>query len=359
MNKKPIPADALVFSCPCTFAAEQAAEGKPRTVRLTAYDGGIHPHFWWENLAFDLAGVKMAKPNSPVLYQHDVNQRLGVIASSSFDKAAVFEGTLLDNATAAQVIADAEAGFPFEASWRFDPDKSEFRRLQKGETAQVNGRTLKGPATLFTKTIIQEVSVVVFGAIRNAKAEVFEKTFDERNHIMTPEQLKQDHPDCHAAVFAAGQAAGEKLQTDRFAAVRTACGEDAALACECFAAGMDKAASLEKRNATLAEAVASRDRQIAELSAQKPAASQPASTTTVAKVDPAAAEFSDDAAKNSQAGQPAQTAPADISKTSLTAMSGEQLKNVFAQRADLKAEFSSEKSFLTYVDGLRKGTVKL
>jgi hypothetical protein len=153
----------------CEFS--QGAGDKDR-FRLTLYDGTINQHFYWGNLGFDLKTMKLAKESIPILADHDNNKRLGFSDRASFAGKFVLEGPSLRNDLAAAIQKEATAGFPFEASMRFDPVKSKIEYIKDGQTATVNGRTLTGPGALITNAMIMEGSVCTFGALAGCKTEL-------------------------------------------------------------------------------------------------------------------------------------------------------------------------------------------
>jgi len=167
-----IPADAfeLNWEGDVTFTDSQ----DKNKIQLTLYDGTVVKHFYWGNLAFDLSGIELANDKIPILGEHNTETRVGFSTSASFDRAFVLEGELLKSSPAAKEYRrDSIDGFPFQASLRFDPNRSKFEFVKDGETVEVNGNKLTGPGTLFSKTVVMEGSVCVFGALQNTRSEMF------------------------------------------------------------------------------------------------------------------------------------------------------------------------------------------
>ena len=133
--------------------------------------------------------MKLAKKRVAILADHDTTRRVGFSDSASFDGKFVMVGTPLDNEESAAIQADADKGFPFEASLRFDPKKSKIEYIKDGQTAEVNGRTLKGPGALISSAVIMEGSVCTFGALNDCQTETFT---DYMEGIVMPENQQTD-----------------------------------------------------------------------------------------------------------------------------------------------------------------------
>jgi hypothetical protein len=173
-----IPSDAfeLTWNGDVTCFTDDQDKSK---IRLTLYDGSVVKHFYWGNLGFALSGMELANDKIPILGEHNTEMRVGFSTSASFDRAFVLEGELLKSSPAAKEYRrDSIDGFPFQASLRMDKDKSVYEFIGEGKSVQVNGHQLQGPGTLFSKTVIMEGSICVFGALRNTKSAVFSNAED-------------------------------------------------------------------------------------------------------------------------------------------------------------------------------------
>ena len=149
-------------------------------VRLTLYDGGIQKNWYWGNLAFELSSMKLAKKKVPILYEHDTGNRLGYSTKVELEGKFIMEGELLDNEEAGRIKTDADGGFPFEASLRFDPERGIYEHIKEKEKVEVNGRVLKGPGTVIRNAVIMEASICVFGRLAHTGIETFDKQIKER-----------------------------------------------------------------------------------------------------------------------------------------------------------------------------------
>jgi len=275
---------------PVEFAEEGEEKNK---VQLTLYDGSIVKHWYWGNLAFDLSTMKMAKKGrNPILFSHDVNQRLAYSTKATFDQKFVLEGMFLESSEKAQEVKkEMVEGFPFEASLSFDPDKSKIEHIREGESTEVNGHTLKGPGTVISNAVIAEGSICVFGALKNTVSDAFE--IENRNLIegenlmaekkdqvkLTAETFAAEYPELSEQVTAAAEADGEKAAMERFEQIRGLAKDDPAFVVEQFAAGK----SVVEAQTALIERLRSQKDEAVE-----------AAKTSAKKVDPAGQEFSDE-----------------------------------------------------------------
>jgi len=332
-------ADPFIFNQP--GLVEFAADDRKNQVRLTLYDGSIVSHWYWGNLAFDLATMKMAKKRNPVLYSHDVDQRIAVSQKASFEDEFIMEGDFLKaSEIAGQVKDQIEEGFPFEASLRFDPARSKIENVAEGQTVEVNGHQLKGPGTVVRNAVIMEGSICVFGALKNTASKAFElarfimnkennQMANESKTKMTVEELTVDNfaeilPEIHQKIFDKGKAEGEKAERDIFTELKSICGDDTALLVQCFAEGK-----------TVAETSAM-------LVAKTKAANQELQTKLAAaekkKIDPAVQEFSDQG-----------TPPGAEDKFDEAKATDVQLKEHFAKTKNLQDTFSSAEAYIAAI----------
>jgi hypothetical protein len=323
-----------------TFADETTDPKKGNRFSIVGYSGEIIPNHWyWGNLAFDLSGMKFAKKKTPVLCQHDVDRRVGVASKQDIADQVTFEGDFLSNQDAAKVRADMLEGFPMEASLYVPPSVIEF--VEDGAEVEVNGRTLKGPGTVFRKSTIKEVSICVFGADAGTTASAFksdsvvrfsrtesEATMPEKNEL-TMAILQKDHADLYAAVYKAGQADGESKERTLFGEILSAAGGDVEIAAACFKEGKSPADATKMRLDKV-ETENKRLRGEAAKAGEKPAKEH--------KVDPATQEFSDTEAAQRERNAKAQ---ADSSVTVINPDDIKAVKAAWDASKDLQTEFHS------------------
>lgn len=179
MKKTSIPNGALRLvdvGSGCNAFAEGEKDGK-KSLNMVVYSGGIiKGHWWWGNLAIDLTGMKFDRSKYPVLENHNTSLKIG------FTGKPIVSGLIkLDPKTTQFVSTEesvkfqetSEEGFPYQASMYAIPTSVE--RIREEEKAEVNGFTMKGPATIWRKAIFQEASVCVFGWDKQTESSVFSK----------------------------------------------------------------------------------------------------------------------------------------------------------------------------------------
>ena len=291
---KDIPVDAFMTEPVGVVCMAAGSDGrKEGDVSLSMYDGGIHSHWYWGNLAFDLKGMKLAKSKIPILYAHDTDIPVGISTTHSFDGKFVLDGKFLSTSEKAKEIqGHSKDGFEYESSLRFDMSKGVIEYVKDGESVEVNGLRLKGPGTVMRKAVIMEGSICVFGALGGCRTEAFEiinqetklkerDIMSDKKETLTLDGFKTDHSDLFEQVFGKGKAEGEKAERDAFAKTVALCDGDNDLAVKCFTDVLSDVDTLQAKNAKLAE-------ELAEVKKNPPA--KPGK-----KVDAADMEFSDNA----------------------------------------------------------------
>lgn len=294
-NKNTAPLNACIFDEGCEVSfAEAGDEEKPGQFRIIAYSGGIIPNHWlWGNIAFDLEGLKFEKKKTAVLENHFSDKRVGFTTMQDVSDKVLVEGKFLNNPGAQQIKGDITDGFPMQASMYVPPQLIEY--VREGESAEVNGHTLKGPGTVFRKAIIREVSMCALGADSHTQSKTFadgereiqfnvtekEQIMDEVTKLeLTAETFAAEYPELSEQVTADAKAEGvtegENAEKERFSQIRELAKDDPAFVVEQFAAGK----TVDEVKTALIE----------RLRKQKDEAAE----TTTTKVDPAHQEFSDE-----------------------------------------------------------------
>jgi hypothetical protein len=223
-KKTTIPSDATKFTSP--VLVEFAAGDDGKTISLNVCDGGVSIHPFWGNLAFDLSGFSVTKAKIPILHEHDTSQRVGFGTAISTDGKVTITGRLLEgNPIADQIRNDSGQGFPFEASMGIDLSRCKYSEVPAGVEREVNGKKIKGPGTVFEKTMIREVSVAPFGALRNTKTEIYALNIDDEdpNMELTIDKMKADFSDLYKQVLEIGRAEADKSGRDALSAIRKLC----------------------------------------------------------------------------------------------------------------------------------------
>src|SRR5690606_31688282 len=147
------------------FAWVEAAEGETKLKKfsITAYTGSPMRVGFGYPVVVDLAGMSIVGESTPILKDHDARQIVG--HTNSIDKSqkrlkltGVVSGV---GDAAAEVTALGANGFPWQASIGASIEQMEF--LDKGETANVNGRAISGTVYVARKSTLRETSFVAIG----------------------------------------------------------------------------------------------------------------------------------------------------------------------------------------------------
>jgi hypothetical protein len=189
-------------------------ETKKARLEMVAYSGGIiKGHWWWDDLAIDLEGMKFIEKRYPILENHNIDKKIAFTGKPLTD-----QGNVRVDPDKTEFVSTEESekfqrlsaeGFPYQASVRVRPQVIE--RVEEGASVKVNGYTLKGPGTVFRQCEFVEASVCVFGYDSKTSSKAFDKaggvqeeiTFSERlvkapkeeKTTMNIETLKKEHPD--------------------------------------------------------------------------------------------------------------------------------------------------------------------
>ena len=197
-------------------------EGSIRSLMMVAYSGKvIKDHWYWGDLAIDTSGMKMSKPEIPILEDHRTDRKIGFgtfVVDENFQIISK-KTSFVETPYAEEFIKLSDQGFPYEASIYARPTK--IQRLSENEEVEVNGYKMKGPGTVWRKSVLRECSIVTFGADANTKSaamaededvelEVESQKFKEQEEdSMDVEKLKAEHPEVYAQVIALGKAEAE------------------------------------------------------------------------------------------------------------------------------------------------------
>ncbi|HAH21635.1 MAG: hypothetical protein A2Y00_05470 [Omnitrophica WOR_2 bacterium GWF2_43_52] len=230
-----IPKAALKFreeDVPVEILTSQEGEkSKKRKFSMVAHSGKVMLNHWlWGNLAIDLSGVSIGRKKKPALREHNSNRIVGWTEGINIDeeRGIVAEGIFSEKTEdGIQALELADEGFPWQASIYIPPLVIE--RVKDGETAEVNGRKLKGPGTIFRKSVLREVSFCALGADENTSASALKDKGDnidldveiiEKNKTkevdnmeiteLTLEMLKAERSDLADALLKEGRESGAK-----------------------------------------------------------------------------------------------------------------------------------------------------
>lgn len=142
-----------------------SAEGSLRKFALDAYNGGPMMFEWSDvPVIVDIAGIEIGDKPRPVLLQHDDDRRVGHTVSVIAKPDALFaEGVVSGAGEAAKEVVDAaDRGFPWQCSIGVMMQRREM--VAAGQSIEVNGRTVSGPALIVRASALREISFVTLGA---------------------------------------------------------------------------------------------------------------------------------------------------------------------------------------------------
>ncbi len=178
---KNIPKQALCFEDEAVISFSENKEGKERKASMLVYSGKKMNHWFWDDVIIDVQGIDFQKKKKyPILENHNIDRKIGFAEKVEADDKVFFpEINLLSNAHAEEFYNNADEGFPYQASISIRPTLVE--RVEKEESVEANGMKLKGPLTVFRKSIFREGSVCVFGVDTKTNTSVFSE--NEKDNI--------------------------------------------------------------------------------------------------------------------------------------------------------------------------------
>ena len=154
-----------------------------------AYSGGTFRQVWdHRDMAVDLAGMEL-RSQIPLLLSHMnwPDCRLGVVTAVNDGKQlAVSGGIDLSDEQGRDIV---EKGKKYDWQLSIGADVIEAVDVPDGEERTVNGRVLKGPILLVTKSKLCEVSVVAVGADSDTHLRIA-ASFQNKNSNLHPTQTK-------------------------------------------------------------------------------------------------------------------------------------------------------------------------
>lgn len=207
MSKKPCLSLELMAD---SFEFAKKEDGGKRKFAITAYTGQVVTK-WWEDIVIKLSGIQ-SKKKLPVFRQHDPLKIVGV-ANKKDIKAGklIFNGEFSSVTQDSQDVQDlADDGFPWQASMGIKA--VERKILEAGQKMKVNGVEMSGPLTVWTKSIVDEVSFVPLGADNDTEAIALAEQEKLNSQPLNPKgdtnmdlaKLKSDHPEIYAEVLELG-----------------------------------------------------------------------------------------------------------------------------------------------------------
>lgn len=195
---------------------ERAMQFKEGTVseglQMVGYSGGvIKDHWYWGDLAIDLQGVEIPKSKIPILENHDTNRKIGFTERHqiSFDGGLrVLGGKVLSTDAGREFSRLSKEGYPYEASLYAKP--SSIHRVPEGESIEINGLAVEGPATIWKRCSLREISACVFGWDANTSASTMSQDIHQLSVDVSGDLTYLDDLDERVAneLFALGKGQG-------------------------------------------------------------------------------------------------------------------------------------------------------
>lgn len=170
--------------------------------------------------AIDVAGIR-TEAKMPILRQHDPSRVVGYGQAFKDGEVLYVEGEFSRvTSDGLEVVKLADEGFPWQASVGIWPD--EYKILEsKKEKETVNGYEVEGPAVIYKKSHVREVSFVALGADPDTAAIALSEDLDvgvetnERSQFMNKEQLQKEHPELFEAITKEAMQSGRNEERQR------------------------------------------------------------------------------------------------------------------------------------------------
>ena len=206
----------LVLQASHTVAAQDASSDGESLARLRIVaNTGALMEFWDESIAIDVDGVfPHDERGVPILYGHDYRRGIGHSTRiEAVDGDLIIDGVVSrETETARDFVSSARNGFPWQASVSgIIRDSIE---LDKGESIELHGELIDGPATVATRFELFEVSVVEYGADGRTSSELAARRQDLTLSIKDDKNMDEDK----LKKAAEEQTAEEQLKAQREAA---------------------------------------------------------------------------------------------------------------------------------------------
>ncbi|MCX5683599.1 MAG: hypothetical protein NT049_07945, partial [Planctomycetota bacterium] len=235
-------------------AGPDAQAARPRRFHMDAYTGGpLAVAGWRFPVVVDLNGLTV-RGGAKVYLDHDRAARVGHIDGMQIEHGGLkVSGVISSTSQAArEVVADADNGYPWQASIGAAVREVEF--VGEGKMVTVNGREFAGPVNVARRAALQEVSFVGNGADDQTSASIAAGAAKETEAMDGNDKTKTVDGGVAGGAVAAGESAKEPVvqaqapvgapvsavaadpvaemraqaaaEDERIAAVRKVCGSD-------------------------------------------------------------------------------------------------------------------------------------
>ncbi|HBE68504.1 MAG TPA: hypothetical protein DDW52_10190 [Planctomycetaceae bacterium] len=170
-------------AAPATIDAAAADSDKAPSVTSNSYNGGlIAVRGYKHRVAVDLDGISNLGQPHPLYRNHSEEKILGSGVTVREGNTLQTTGELTNEGEhVEEVVRLGKSNYPFQASVGMQPTK--LQELRKGQTAEVNGQTISGPAYVARESYLMEVSVVSSGADRTTSTQIAAEHADPQENI--------------------------------------------------------------------------------------------------------------------------------------------------------------------------------
>jgi len=149
---------------------EKQDDGGLPKFSMLGYSGKAMPTPFGK-IVIDLAGMKPRSKTTPVFQHHDRERIVGHSENLTIDTKVALQGIVSGVGEAAVEVQQTSAnGFPWQSSVGVDVLKLE--DMKAGDTEEINGYKVSGPALVLRKTDLSEISFVPLGMDKHTSAAV-------------------------------------------------------------------------------------------------------------------------------------------------------------------------------------------
>jgi len=192
-------------------AGPDAQAARPRRFHMDAYTGGpLAVAGWRFPVVVDLNGLTV-RGGAKVYLDHDRAARVGHIDGMQIEQGGLRVSGVISSTTQAarEVVADADNGYPWQASIGAAVREVEF--VGEGKMVTVNGREFAGPVNVARRAALQEVSFVGNGADEQTSASIAAGAAKETDAMDGNDKTKTVDGGVAGGAAAAGEGAKEPV----------------------------------------------------------------------------------------------------------------------------------------------------
>jgi len=235
-------------------AGPDAQAARPRRFHMDAYTGGALAVAGWRfPVVVDLNGLAV-RGGAKVYLDHDRAARVGHIDGMQIEHGGLRVSGVISSTTQAarEVVADADNGYPWQASIGAAVREVEF--VGEGKMVTVNGREFAGPVNVARRAALQEVSFVGNGADDQTSASIAAGIAGEKGIMDGSDKTKTVDGGVAGGAAAAGEGAKEPVvhaQAPASAALKAGAAGEGVIAADPVADIRAKAAAEEERIAAV------------------------------------------------------------------------------------------------------------